>query len=431
MRQVIATVGALLLGVFLLLTGAGLLGTLLGVRAVLAEFPTPVIGAVMAAFHIGLMAGSVYARPIIRRVGHIRAFAAFVSIISVTPLLHGIFVDPIAWGLVRVLYGFAFAAIYTITESWLNTRAPDEMRGQVFSVYMITTYVSVGAGQFLLQIYPAESFELLALVAVFFSVAVIPVALTRSAAPEIQDSGALSLRALYRESPLGLVGSFTSGLASGAIFGMTAVFGQGIGLDVAHIALLMASFIFGGLIVQWPIGRLSDIIDRRKVMTGTAILGAAVAIVPFVIPDMPPWLLYVAAGFYGGLAFSLYSLAVAHANDMARGQGLMEISAGLVLVWGAGAAAGPIIASGVMEGIGYWGLFLYLSVILVLLAAFALFRMTRRPAVPVEEQAPYVAMPRTTPEAVHLDPRYDESQEDAPMVAEAAAAETPPPDAKP
>jgi MFS family permease len=148
---------------------------------------------------------------------------------------------------------------------------------------------------------------------------------------------------------------------------------------------------------------------------------------------MPLWLLFTAAGFYGGLAFSLYSLAVAHANDMARGQGLMEISAGLVLVWGAGAAAGPLIASGAMVGLGSWALFLYLSAILILLGGFALFRMTRRPAVPVEEQAPYVAMPRTTPEAVHLDPRYDEAEaaELAAAHAEAAAAETPPPDARP
>ena len=394
MLPTLKSVASLLLSYGLLLMANGLYGTLLGVRSNIEGFSTQVVGIIMAGYFAGLLTGGRFAVRVVVAVGHIRAFAAFASIMSVSVLVHVLWIDPVAWFVLRVMAGFCMAGMVIVSESWINERATNEMRGRVLSFYMITNYFAAGCGQFLLPLSDPARFHLFSVASIIFSLALVPVLLTRAQAPTPSGSHPMKMSVLYALSPLGFIGVFCAGMVNAAFHGMGAVFAKGIGLSLQQISLFMASAIFGGLLLQWPVGRLSDHIDRRWVLIGVLLVTclACLAIVVFASADHT-LVLFGAAAVYGAVSFTVYSLSAAHINDFADREQLVQVAGGLLITYGIGASAGPLVASVCMGQFGVKALFMYSAVVSGALGLFALYRMHQRESKSAEERAPFVVVP--------------------------------------
>lgn len=413
MLRVIVSLFSLLLGIASLLVGMGALGTLLGVRAGIEQFGPPVTGVVMAAYFLGFIVGNYLCPPLIHRVGHIRAYAAMAAIVTAVALSHALVVHPLAWFVLRVVNGACMMGLYMVVESWLNAITPNERRGQVFAVYMATTLVAMAVGQYLILVGEITSMMPFALAAIFLSLGLVPVALTRIGQPVPVEVPRLSLRTLFAVAPLGAVGALFAGLATGAFWGMGPLFAHRIGLPPAGVALFMSAAILGGALLQWPIGRLSDNSDRRRVLA-VVCLGAVVAALAtygfiLAIPDV----LYISAFIYGGFAFTVYSLSVAHTNDHLDREQALEATRSLLLLHGIGAVIGPALAGVLMEWLGAGSLLLYFAAVLALLGVYAVSRMRARlPIIPAEPFKPMTG--ETSRVVLEMDPRVDEPQAEAP-----------------
>jgi MFS family permease len=377
----------------LLLLANGMFGTLLGVRSQIEGFSTQIVGLIMAAYFLGLLQGALRAGMIVAAVGHIRAFAAFASVMSVTALMHVIVVDQIVWCVLRFVSGFCMAGMILVTESWLNARCTKRTRGQVMALYMITNYFAAGCGQFLLTIADPARFQLFSIASIIFSLALVPVLLTQAAAPKPPQRDPLNLRELWRTSPLGLMGSFCAGMVNASFYSLAPVFALGLGLDVSGISRFMASVIFGGLLLQYPVGRLSDRIDRRVVLSMVTLATAAACVAIVLVFEWNPRWIYVPAVIYGGLSFTVYSLCAAHANDFAPVEKLVQTASGLLTAYGFGAFLGPIVAAAFMGWIGPEGLFVMSAIVSAFLGSFAIYRMRRRAAPDKEDRSRTISMP--------------------------------------
>jgi MFS family permease len=396
MVAAVVSIWALLMGIAFLMLGAGLQGTLLGVRANLAGFPTTVTGIIMAGYFVGFLFGSTLTPRLVQRVGHIRVFGAMASIASIAPLIHSVAVEPIVWTLMRVLTGFAYASLYIVAESWLNDRSTNETRGQLLSVYMVIMLGAMAAGPLLLNTASPDGYVLFIVSAVLVSLAVVPISLTAYPAPEFHAIAKLKLRQLMRISPLGVAGCILQGAAAGTMVGLGAVYAQDSGLPLSEVALFVTAIILGGMILQWPIGHLSDRFDRRRVLTAATLASGAVAVAGALLGASDPMLLLVIGAGMGGLSFPIYSLALAHTNDFLEPKQMVAASSGLLMASGIGGVAGPIAAGLAMTWVGPSGFFWFLAAIHAALGLFAVYRMTRRPARPNDEQHPYVGVPRTS-----------------------------------
>lgn len=402
MLGAVAACWALLLGMGLVMLGNGLQGSLLGVRAMLEGFPTTTTGFVMSGYFAGFAAGSTLAPRMVARVGHIRVFAALASLASVVALLHVVVLSPGSWAAMRVVTGFCYAGIYVVAESWLNDRVTNALRGQLLSIYMVVGLTGMAAGPLLLNAADPGGFLLFVAVSILISLALIPILLTASPAPRFDVTAKISLRQLYRMSPLGVLGSTATGLSNGALVGMGAVYAENAGLSLAEISFFMSAAVLGGVVLQWPVGHLSDRFDRRVVLTVITLLaalaaGTAVATTGRSVPG-----LVVLVGLFGALSFPMYSLSLAHTNDHLEPAQMVGASSSLVLVTGAGATLGPIGAAFFMTGLGTGGFFWFLALVHAALGGFALYRMTRRAATPAEQQGPHIYVPRTSPVAVAI-----------------------------
>jgi MFS family permease len=405
------TIFILLGGLSVLLGGVSLLGTVIGLRATTAAFGNLQIGLVMAGYYAGYIIGTLLIPRLIRGVGHVRCFAAFAAVAAATGLGFGLLVDPIIWFVFRVVSGICVVGIYMVVESWLNEQSAGPSRGRIFSLYMMSTLVALGAGQFLLLAGDTSELTLFALSAILISLGVVPIAITRVTEPRIELVVPVRLSELARTSPLGIVGAFCAGILSGAFWGMAPVFGQRLALADGDIALLMSSTVLGGVVLQWPIGHLSDRIDRRTVLILTSFATAGVAgaishITAQAYPGLVP-----SAFLYGGLMFTLYSISVAHTNDhLAAGQ-VLEATRGLLLVFGIGALCGPILGGLAMKTLGPAGLPAMSSLTATALALFGIFRITRRAAPAVADQSEFVLMARTSPVALEMYPEADKAHD--------------------
>jgi len=377
---------ALLLGVALMMLGSGLQNSLLGVRAEIEAFPTTAIGAIMSGFYAGFLSGSVIVPRIVQSVGHVRAFAALASLASSAALVHVVFVEPVTWAGMRMVTGFAYAGLYIIAESWLNDRATNESRGQLLAAYMVIGLGGQGLGQLLLNLDSPAGFQLFVLVSVLISLALMPILLSRAPAPAIEAPEKVSIGQLYRISPLGVVGCVGAGAAHGALLGMGAVFGRSAGLSVAEVSAFMGSVYLGAVVMQWPLGRLSDRFDRRQVLAAATLLAGACALGGLLAVEGPRLALMALAAAFGGLSFPLYALSVSHTNDYLTPRQMVAASASLYFVLGIGAMMGPLAVSWTMSAAGPAGFFAFLAGVHGAVGLFALWRMTRRAARPVEEQ---------------------------------------------
>jgi MFS family permease len=378
MNKTLAPVAALLLSVSILLTGQGLQGTLLPVRASIEGFATISIGAMGAAYFLGFTLGCLKGGELVRRVGHVRVFLAMSAIASASPLVHGMVVQPVIWFLLRLLTGFCFAVLYVVIESWLNDRADNDNRGVIFSIYAMITLTVLAAGQMMILMYDPSGLELFVIASVLVSLGAVPVALSTSPTPDQPHTFSVNMKRLWQISPSGTLGCLVAGLANGAFWALAPVFATVVGDGVSLAAWFMTFAVVGGAVAQWPLGMLSDRIGRRKVLVGVSVGGAAVgATIFYATPGLTFLTANLLAACWGALAFPLYTIAVAYANDRAEISEYVTVSSGLLLMYGIGATVGPFVASLMMQGRGPGGLFAFAAIMHVALIVFIVVRTLR------------------------------------------------------
>ncbi|APX90705.1 MFS transporter [Brevirhabdus pacifica] len=406
MLSVIRSSWALLLGLGLLMVGNGLQGTLLGVRGSLEGFSTFQMSLVMAGYFLGFLGGSQLTPELIRRVGHVRVFAALASFISAVLIMYPLVANPIAWTLLRVLIGFCFSGVYVTAESWLNNASTNENRGKALSLYMVVQMTGIVAAQGILTLGDPSGFVLFIVPSVLVSVAFAPILLSVSPVPPFETAKPLSIRRLFNVSPLGCVGVFLLGGVFSGLFGMSAVYGSQAGMTVNQISLFVAAIYVGGLMLQFPIGWLSDRMDRRRLILGSAALAALTSVVAVMFESYFPVLLIVSF-VIGGMANPLYALLIAYTNDYLEYEEMAAASGGLVFINGIGAITGPLATGWIMSLFGPSGFFVFQGVLMALLAAYALYRMTQRPAPTVEDTGVYTPiLPTATAVAAEVAQEY-------------------------
>ena len=371
--------------------GAGLQGTEISLRATLEGFPVPVTGVVMSCYYVGYMAGTAGAPRLVRRVGHIRVFAAMAAIASATILVQGMFVHPLTWSLLRLVSGFCFAGIYVVAESWLNDRASRRTRGGLLAVYMAVLYIGLGSAQFLLiPTGPATDTPFM-LVAVLISLAIVPIVIAAQRAPEIELPRKVRYRELYGNSPLGVVAVTVSGMVSSSVYSMGPVYARLSGLDTSGVAAFMGVSILSAVVTQYPIGRLSDRIDRRTVIAGVCLLATLCAAALAAFRGLPHALFLTLTAVFSGVALTLYSLAVSHVNDHLEPAQMVAASSALLRLNGFGAAVSPVLVGSLIAGFGPPAYFAALAGLTSLLTVYDLWRKVRRRPPPRDRKKSFVA----------------------------------------
>jgi len=396
------SVSSILIGAAILIAGSGLFGTLLGVRAGLEGFSSVVIGLVMSAYFVGFFVGGYVCPAIVRRVGHIRAFTMFAAIASATAILHALVIGPWVWAALRVVNGMCMVGFFMVTESWLNSSTSNERRGQVFAIYVAINLGALAVSQLLIATADPGGFALFGVVSILFSLALVPVAFTRIEQPTPVSVPHLGLRHLYDAAPAGVICAFASGLVTSALWGLAPVFVQRIGLGTGAVAGFMSAAILGGALLQWPIGRWSDRRDRRHVLVAICVAGGAFAGVALGATYGSVVVLMLSMFVYGGLSFSIYPLSVAFVNDRLAREHALASSSGLLLVYGIGAAMGPVLAGSAMELFGPRALFVYFALVLFPVAGFAYYRIRKSPEPVDAAREPFVPMMRTSATALDM-----------------------------
>jgi len=406
MIKVFSNSWALFIGLLLLMIGNGLQGTLLGLRGALEGFDASIMAWVMSAYFAGFMIGSRLAPGMIQRVGHVRVFAALASMISAGFILYAAVPDPIAWAAMRFVVGFCFSGVYVVCESWLNDASTNETRGKTLSLYMITQMVGIISAQGIVNFADAGSYALFVVMSVLVSISFAPILLSATPAPVFQGTKPMTLRQLYETSPLGCIGMFFMGAVFAGMFGMAAVFGSEKGLSVADITLFVAVIYFGGMVLQYPVGWLSDRMDRRRLITFVCLL-AAITMIPAALFGGNFIMLMIGGFVLGGLSNPLYSLLIAYTADYLQPEDMAAASGGLMFINGGGAVLGPFIVGWMMTTLGADFYFVFMGVNFAIIAAYGFYRMTRRAAPSVEDTSAYAYVgPQASPVAVEVAQEY-------------------------
>jgi len=419
MFRMFSGVWALLIGIVLIMLGNGMHFTLIGLRGGIEEFSAAELAIVTSGYFVGFLSGARYAPVLIRRVGHVRVFAALGSFMSAGLIAFPLLAEPWAWTMLRVLVGFCMSGIYVAAESWLNNAATNETRGKVLSAYMIAQTLGIIGAQGLLTLGDAGTSALFIGASILVSISFAPILLSVAPAPVVEVARPMPLRALFAGSPLGTVGIFLLGCIYATQSGMGAVFGTQIGLTANSIALFVAMLFAGALVLQYPIGWLSDQVDRRKLIFGAACLGAVSCAMGWVSGG-GLWPLIAAAFFAGGVTTPLYALLLAYTNDFLSAEDMPAASGALVFTFGMGAIAGPLITGWAMQGLGPFAFWLVLGATFCAIALYALYRMTQRAIVPVDETQSYLGvLPTTSPVAVEAAGAWSAEQAEAEREADA------------
>lgn len=408
MRATLLSISVLLISGFFMIIGNGIINTLIPLRAHLEGFSTITIGIIGSAQSIGFVLGCLMCPLVVRRAGHIRAFASFAAVAACAVLIFALVVHPVAWILMRAVMGLCFAGLFMVIESWLNERSRNEYRGQIFSIYQVILMIGITGGQQILGVIDISQFHLFSIAAILITIALIPVSLTRSMSPAPIESVKPRILWLIGVSPMAVLGCGLVGMANGALWSLAPVFARQHGFETAAIGWFMSAIIVGGAITQWPVGRLSDKLDRRWVIVGAAIGSAAIGLTLFIAPDPSMIVLMVLAACYGGLALTLYSLCIAHVNDLAKPEEFIHVSSGMLMMFGCGGIIGPVLASLMMDNISYSALFLFTTIIHTTIALFCIYRLVIMPRSVLEGREPFVvSMPKPAPSTSMLDPRSE------------------------
>lgn len=412
MTRMVTSLSALILSIVLLVSGNAFLMTLLGIRLSIEQVPPDVIGWVLVCYSIGFVLGTLYVHRIIGRVGHIRAFAALAALAAIVSLMYPMAVSTVFWAVLRVLSGFTVAGVLVVIESWFSSRATNANRGALFAVYQIVFYLSAASGQLLVNVGDPANFMPFSLAAILLTLALVPLSLTRMEAPAIEQVSRLSFFVLARESFTGVAGALICGILIGGFYALGPVYATLTGLDVARTSTFMASAIVAAMLLAWPLGRLCDRFDRRRVLFWVALTGAVAAGAVGLLGALNLWALTLLVGVFTGLSATVYPIAVAITNDRMESFRIVSASATLLLSYGVGSVIGPIVLAELIGLIGPRGLFLGDAAVLVLLAVITSYRISHTEDVAVADQEHFVpAMPESSPVLTELDPRNDDFQQ--------------------
>ncbi|MHA7873357.1 MAG: MFS transporter [Hyphococcus sp.] len=411
--RAISAFAALLIAAALLYAGNGLQFTLLSVRANIESFSTPLIGAMMSAYYIGFIAGCRINPSFISSVGLIRTFVALASIASAAALAHALVVDILVWSALRMISGFCFAGLAMVLESWINAQADNHNRGQILSVYRIVDLLALTSGNAMLAAASPAGFHLFALISILISIALVPVALTRSSAPNHARKASLDIAKLLTVSPVAAVGVFMVGLANAGFWSVGPIFVQRSGYGAEIIAAFMSAVIVGAAIAQWPLGWASDKIDRRRVIIVASLASAAAAAGLSRFGGASQLHLFLFGGLLGAVMIPMFGLCVAHANDQAPPEDAVETNGGLLLLHGCGSVGGAVVGASIMSVFGASSLFDYIAIVYVALAAFALYRTLRRRGLSEAEKTPFTPVPRAASPAVFEIAQDEAAEEEA------------------
>ena len=416
MFKILRNSWALFLGMSLIMLAYGFQGSLLGVRAVQEEFSLTSTGFMMSGYFVGYFLGAKYITTIISRVGHIRSFAAFASFASVAILAHSIIINPVTWFLFRVITGLSMASIYTIAESWLNDRSSNKNRGSVLSIYMIILYGSMGFGMFFLNFSAPENFEPFILISLLMSVALIPILMTKRKAPSFKRIQPMKLKELYEASPLGMVSALLYGLIQSALFSLLAVYATSMNFTILEISIATFLLAISGAISQWPIGKLSDIFDRRRVIVYSTFAAGIFAIFAIIasgqmyLPDglsTPKTWFYIFLILFSFTSLPMFAIILAHTNDYITKEKFVVAGAGLQFVFGMGAMTGPLLCSIFMNIVGLNGFWIFLAIFHFLIGVFGIYRMRIRETLE-NPDSQFIAMPESiTPLGMELNPQTE------------------------
>ena len=413
MNKVLKNSWALFLGMGFLMMAYGYQSSLLGVRAVQEEFSLAATGFMMSGYFVGYFIGTSTITSLISRVGHIRVFAAFASLASLVILVHSVFINPYIWFILRVLTGISMVCIYTVAESWLNDRSSNKNRGSVLSIYMIIMYGSMGVGMFLLNFSSPENYQPFILVSIITSVALIPILLTKKKPPTFKKIKTMPLKELYESSPFGMVSAFFYGTIQSALFTLLAVYAASMNFTIFQISLVTFLLAISGAISQLPIGKLSDIYDRRKVIVIStfgasvfalfALLSSGQMYLPGDLATSKKWF-FIFLILFSCCSLPMFSLICAHTNDYIPKEKFVAAGAGIQFTFGLGAMGGPFLCSAFMDAVGANGFFVFLLFFHVLIGLFGVYRMKIRKTVD-NPDSQFVAMPSTiTPAGIELNP---------------------------
>ena len=420
MNKVLKNSWALFLGMGFIMMAYGFQGSLLGVRAVQEEFSLTSTGFMMSGYFVGYFIGAATIPNIISRVGHIRVFAAFASLASLVILIHSIIINPFVWFLLRVMTGISMVCIYTVAESWLNDRSSNKNRGSILSIYMVVLYGTMGIGMFLLNFSSPKNFQPFILVSVITSAALIPILLTKKKPPNFKKITGLSLKDLYNASPLGAVSSFFYGTIQSALFTLIAVYATSMNFTILEISIVTFLLAVSGSIAQFPIGKLSDIYDRRKVLVISSFGAALFAVISIIVSRqmyLPEGLATSKTLFYfffilfSFCSLPMFSLILAHTNDNISKEKFVAAGAGLQFIFGLGAMSGPFLCSLFMDFVGPNGFFVFLFFFHSVIGFFGIYRMSVRKTIE-NPDSQFVAMPQTiTPAGIELNPSTEHIEE--------------------
>jgi|SoiMethySBSTD1v2_1073268.scaffolds.fasta_scaffold503541_1 MFS family permease len=405
MLSQISAVSSLLLGIGALLVGAGLLGTLLPVRGHLEGFTELQIGIVMGSYYVGFVAGTALCPWMVRRVGHIRAFATLAAMAIVSILAHAVFISPVAWMFLRATVGASMIGLYITVESWLNERADRYNRGRILASYEMVAMGSMALGQFLIAVGQLESTLPFLIAAAMFAIGVVPVALTQLPEPEPGATQRFDMRQLFAVSPLAVVGTLTCGFGAGAFFSLGPVYAQQLELAPTGIASFMSAALVGSALLQWPVGGWSDRTDRRIVICAASLTAAVAAVALLSFARIGLIALLPCAFLYGGTVTVLYSLCVAHANDLLPQKQYLDAARGFNFLYAVGAMSAPVVTGGLMARFGGPGLFATCGVLLLGLGLYAIRRIMLGPVVPVETRDKFVPVATISPCEPQMHPR--------------------------
>ena len=417
MEKVVKNSWALFAGIGIMMIAHGLQGNLMGVRSVIEKFNFVATGIMMSGYYVGYFVGSDVAPKLVSRVGHIRVFAAFASMASLSVLIVVVFVNPVVWTIARFITGLSLVSCYVVSESWLNDRATNKTRGKLLSAYMITLFTGLGIGMLLLNISSPKNYEPFILVSLLMSAALIPILLTKRSAPKFKKIGTISVKELYKISPLGTVSSFCTGIIHSALFSLMAVYASIIKFTVFEISILLFIITLSGVITQGPIGYLSDKYDRRLVIILSTFFSAIFALLAIIVSGSSlenmylaielgtnKFLFFLTVGLYASLALPLFSLNLAHTNDFVPKEKFVAAGGGLQLIFGIGAIGGPIVCTLFMNLIGPNGFFVFLIIFHITIGVFGLMRMKVRETEDNPDST-FTSLPATiTPVGLELDP---------------------------
>lgn len=409
MTRMVASLSALIMSILLLVSGNAFLTTLLGIRLSIEEVEPSVIGWVLVCYSVGFVLGTLYVHRIIGRVGHIRAFAVFAALAAVTALVYPLSVNMVLWALLRALSGFSIAGVLVVIESWFSSRATNTNRGALFAVYQIVFYISAAGGQLVVNLGDPANFMPFTLAAILLTLALIPLSLTQMEAPVIESADRLSIFTLARESFTGAAGALVCGVLIGSFYALGPVYATMAGLDVPRTSLFMAAAIVAAMVLAWPLGRICDKFDRRRVMFLVSVIAAGTAVVVAITGSANIPLLMLLVAVFTGFSATLYPIAVAITNDRMESHRIVAASATLLLSYGLGSVIGPIVMAELMGRLGPSGLFWGCSGFLLMLAVVTSYRISHTPDVPVADQEHFVAaMPEASPVLAEIDPRNEE-----------------------